>query len=67
MTKLRAIESVRTEENVEENDNNDQEIMENINKEEDEGTRIMRLRFEKILHTLQHLKRKTLQREQLIS
>ena len=52
MTKLSAIESVRIEENVEENDNNDQEIMENINKEEDEDTRIMRLRFEKILHTL---------------
>ena len=49
---IRAIEPVRSQENVEENENNEEEIMENINEEEDEETRIMRLRFEEILHTL---------------
>ena len=43
---------VRSQENVEEDENNEEEIMENINEEEDEETRIMRLRFEEILHTL---------------
>ena len=49
MIQVRALELVRTEENFEENDNNKQEITKNIS--EEEGTRIMKLRFEKILHT----------------
>ena len=49
MIQVRALELVRTEENFEENDNNKQGMMKNINEEED--TRIMKLRFEKILHT----------------
>ena len=48
---IRAIEPVRCQENVEENEN-EEEIIENINEEEGEETRIMRLRFEKILQTL---------------
>ena len=40
-------------ENVEENEKNEEKIMENINEEEDEETRIMSLRFEEILHTLE--------------
>ena len=48
---IRAIEPVRSQENVEENEN-EEEIIENINEEEEEETRIMRLRFEKILQTL---------------
>ena len=48
---IRAIEPVRCQENVEENEN-EEEIIENINGEEEEETRIMRLRFEKILQTL---------------
>lgn len=49
MIQVRALELVRTEENFEENDNNKQGITKNIS--EEEGTRIMKLRFEKILHT----------------
>ena len=49
---IRAIEPVRSQENVEENENNEEEIMENIKEEEDREIRIMRLRFEEILHTL---------------
>ena len=48
---VRDIGPVRGQENVEENEN-EEEIMENINKEEEEETRIMRLRFEEILQTL---------------
>ena len=48
---IRATEPVRSQENVEENEN-EEEIIENINGEEEEETRIMRLRFEKILQTL---------------
>ena len=48
---IRATEPVRSQENVEENEN-EEEIIENINEEEEEETRIMRLRFEKILQTL---------------
>ena len=46
-----AVEPVRSQENVEENEN-EEEIIEKINEEEEEETRIMRLRFEKILQTL---------------
>ena len=49
---IRATELVRSHENVEENEDNEEEIMENINEEEEEETRIMRLRFEQILQTL---------------
>ena len=49
---IRAIEPVRIEENVEDNENNEEEIMENINKDEDKEIRIMKLRFEEILHSL---------------
>ena len=49
MIQVRALELVRTEENFEENDNNKQGITKNIS--EEEGARIMKLRFEKILHT----------------
>ena len=48
---IRAIEPVRSQENVEENEN-EKEIIENINGEEEEETRIVRLRFDKILQTL---------------
>ena len=51
MIDIRAIEPVRRQKNVEENENQE-EIIENINEEEDEETRIMRLRFEEILQTL---------------
>ena len=49
---IRAIEPVRIEENVEDNENNEEEIMENINKDEDKEIRIMKLRFEEIRHSL---------------
>ena len=49
---LRATESVRSQENVEENENNDEQIKENMNEEEEEETGILRLRFEEILQTL---------------
>ena len=45
------IEPVRSQENVDKNEN-EEEIIENINEEENEETRIMRLRFEKMLQTL---------------
>ena len=45
---IRAIEPVRSQENAEQNEN-EEEIIESINKEEEEETRIMRLRFEEIL------------------
>ena len=37
---IRAIEPVRSQENVEENENNEDEILENINEEEDGAIRI---------------------------
>ena len=49
---MKAIAPVRDEQNFKENEDNVEEIMENINKEEDEDTRIMRSRFEEILRTL---------------
>ena len=44
--------AISIQENVEENENNKEEIVDNINKKEDGETRIMRLRFEGILHTI---------------
>ena len=52
MIQIRAIEQVRIHEKVEENEGNEEEIKENINEEEDEEIRIIRLRFEKDLHTV---------------
>ena len=52
MIQIRAIEQVRIHEKVEENKNNDEEIKENINEEEDEEIRIIRLRFEEDLDTV---------------
>ena len=49
---IRAIDPVRRQENVEENENSEEEIMKNINEEEDGEIRIMRLRLEEIPHTL---------------
>ena len=51
-------------ENVEENENNKEKIMENINEEEDEDTRIMRLRFEEILYTLEASTKETIEGRQ---
>ena len=50
--RIKAIEPVTSKKNVAENENNEKEIMENINEKKDEETRIMRLMFEEILHTL---------------
>ena len=50
MIQIRVIQSVRVQENVEENENNKKEILENTNEEKIEETRIMRLRFEEIKH-----------------
>ena len=49
---IRAIEPVRSQENVEDIEDNEEEIMENIKEEKAEETRIMRLRFEEMLQTL---------------
>ena len=49
---ITAIEKVVTQENFEENENNEEEIMFNIKEKEDEGTKIMGLRFEAIPHSL---------------
>ena len=59
---MRPTEPVRVQESIEEN-KNEEEIMENINKEEDEETRIMRSRFEEILHTLTSSTKEILKRE----
>ena len=64
---IRATEPVKSQENIEENENNEEEIMENINEEEGEETRIMRLRFKKILHALKASKKEnTAGRERLM-
>ena len=51
---IRTTEPVRSQENIDENENNEEEILENINEveEKDVETRIMRLRFEELLKTL---------------
>ena len=65
MIHIRAIEPVRSLENIEENENNEKEIMENINK--DEETKIITLRFEETLHTLKtSTKENTERREHLM-
>ena len=63
----RAIEPVRSQENVEQNENNKEEIMENINEEEYGEIRITTLRFEEILHTLKASTKENIEgRERLI-
>ena len=52
VTQIGVIEQVRIKEIINGNENNEEEIMKNINQEEDKDTRIMKLRFGKILHTL---------------
>ena len=60
-------EPVGSQENVEENENNEEEFMENINKEEDEETKIVRLRFEEILHRLKAFTKENIEgRERLM-
>ena len=61
---IRATEQVRNQENIEEIENNEEEIMENINEEEDEENRIMRLKFEEILHILEASTKKNIERRE---
>ena len=49
---IRATEPVRIQENVVENENHEYKFIENITEEEDEETRILRLRFKVIPHAL---------------
>ena len=56
-----ATEQAMIQEKVEENGNNEEEIIENINVKEDEETRIMRLRFEEILHVLTASKKENIE------
>ena len=58
----RGIEPVRSQENVEENENNEEAIIENINRKKDGETRIMRLGFEEILQTLKASSKKNRER-----
>ena len=59
---IKTIEPVRSQENFEENENNEEESMESIKKEvKDEETRIMRLRFEGILHILKASTKKNIE------
>ena len=46
---------------------NAEEIMENINEQEDEETRIMRLRFEEILHTLKASTKENIEGRELMT
>ena len=63
----RGIEPVRSQENVEENENNEEAIIENINRKKDGETRIMRLGFEEILQTLKASSKKNIEgRERLM-
>ena len=63
---MRATEPVRSQENIKENENGE-EIIENINEEEEEKTRIMRLGFEEILQSLKAFeKEKIEERERLM-
>ena len=66
MIQIRAIEQVRIHEKVEENKNNDEEIKENINEEEDEEIRIIRLRFEKDLHTVTAFTKENIKEKELL-
>ena len=59
---IKTIEPVRSQENFKENENNEEESMESIKKEvKDEETRIMRLRFEGILHILKASTKKNIE------
>ena len=62
---IRTTELVRSQENIDENENNEEEILENINEveEKDVETRIMRLRFEELLKTLKASTKKILKGE----
>ena len=59
---MRSTQPVRVQESIEEN-KKEEEIMENINKEEDEETRIMRSRFEEILQSNIIYKRNIIERD----
>ena len=63
---MRATEPVRSQENIKENENGE-EIIENINEEEEEKTRIMRLGFEVILQSLKAFEKENIEeRERLM-
>ena len=66
MIQIRAIEQVRIHEKVEENKNNDEEIKENINEEEDEEIRIIRLRFEEDLDTVTAFTKENIKEKELL-
>ena len=68
MSHVKTIEPVRSQEDFKENENNAKESMESIKKEEeDKETRIMRLRFEGILHILKASIKKNIEvREHLV-
>ena len=66
MIQIRAIEQVRIHEKVEENEGNEEEIKENINEEEDEEIRIIRLRFEKDLHTVTAFTKENIKEKELL-
>ena len=66
MIQIRAIEQVRIHEKVEENENNDEEIKENINEEEDEEIRIIRLRFEEDLDTVTAFTKENIREKELL-
>ena len=63
---MRATEPVRSQENIKENENGE-EIIENINEEEEEKTRIMRWGFEEILQSLKAFEKENIEeRERLM-
>ena len=65
--RIRAIKQERSEVNVERNENNERRKLEQANEEEDDDTRIMRLRFEDILNTLTPTTKENIeQRERLL-
>ena len=66
MIQIRAIEQVRIHEKVEENENNDEEIKENINEEQDEEIRIIRLRFEEDLDTVTAFTKENIKEKELL-
>ena len=66
MIQIRAIEQVRIHEKVEENESNEEEIKENINEEEDEEIRIIRLRFEEDLDTVTAFTKENIKEKELL-
>ena len=65
--RIRAIEQERSEVNVERNENDERRKLEQANEEEDDDTRIMRLRFVDILNTLTPSTKENIeQRERLL-